>query len=119
MNNLDVIYNEILSLDKSFNDVSMIDKQLIYEFLENLKCIMFPNIYKSKISIRRLYIETKELFEEINVEENILNPFFNKLIDVKTVLLKDIEMFLKKDPACESKEEVVLSYNSFYAGNAA
>ena len=41
--------------------------------------------------------------------------FFSHLEEVKDILSKDIEMFYESDPACESYEEVILTYPGFYA----
>ena len=41
--------------------------------------------------------------------------FFSHLDKVKDILSKDIEMFYESDPACESYEEVILTYPGFYA----
>ena len=44
----------IKKYDSDFNDLTYINKLEIYEFIENLKVIMFPNIYENKISLKRL-----------------------------------------------------------------
>ena len=112
-------FNKISTLikkyDSDFNDLTYINKLEIYEFIENLKVIMFPSIYENKISLKRLYIELNEIFEKLKYTIDTIDKFFSSLVDVKKTLLTDIDAFYENDPACISKEEVILSYNSFDA----
>jgi serine O-acetyltransferase len=113
--NLNLINETIKSYSKDFNDLTIINKEEIYEFITNLKRIMFPNIYKPKIYIERLYIELNEIFDSIGITDNTIDEFFNELVNLKKLLLSDIDAFFDNDPACTCKEEVILSYNSFDA----
>ena len=112
-------FNKISTLikkyDSDFNDLTYINKLEICEFIENLKVIMFPNIYENKISLKRLYIELNEIFEKFKYTIDTIDKFFSSLVDVKKTLLTDIDAFYENDPSCTCKEEVILSYNSFDA----
>ncbi len=111
------IENKLNELNYQFIDLSNINKNNIIEFVNELKALLFPKSYKKNQTIKRLYIELSEILLSVDnkhVEENS-QAFFEKLIDVKKTLLKDAEVFSKKDPACKQVDEVVFSYNSFHA----
>ena len=91
--NLNLINETIKSYSKEFNDLTNINKEEIYEFITNLKRIMFPNIYKPKIYIERLYIELSEIFDSIGITDNTIDEFFNELVNLKKLLLSDIDAF--------------------------
>ena len=111
------IENKLNELNSQFIDLSNINKDNIIEFVNELKALLFPKSYKRTQTIKRLYIEFKEILvsiDNINAEKTCLT-FFEKLSDVKKILIKDLESFFKKDPACKQIDEVVFSYNSFHA----
>ena len=111
------IENKLNELNSQFIDLSNINKDNIIEFVNELKALLFPKSYKRTQTIKRLYIEFKEILlltNNINVEKTC-QTFFEKLIEVKEILIKDINAFFKKDPACKKFDEVVFSYNSFFA----
>ena len=78
-----------------------------------IKTITLRNQEMTKL----LYIELLEIlsFLGLNDEETIVNEFFIKLPTIKEVLIKDLTMYVEKDPASLSIEEVVLLNNSFHA----
>lgn len=117
MKNLKEIEEEIKSLDECFNNISYINKERVISFINHLKHCLFPNIFKCEYTIKQLYLETEEILSILGLDNKIetLNCFFNKLVDIKKLLLKDIESYKIHDPACKSLEEVVLSINSFTA----
>ncbi len=55
---------------------------------------------------------------DCNVEEQvdeICDCFFNKLPDIQSMLLKDVQAAFDGDPAAQSKEEIIFSYPGFLA----
>lgn len=117
MKKLKAIEEEIKYYDECFNNISYIDKERIILFINHLKHILFPKIFKCEYTIKELYIETFEILAFLGLDNKleIVDSFFDNLIDIKKLLLKDIESFKLHDPACKSIEEVVLLVNSFHA----
>ena len=52
---------------------------------------------------------------EIMQVEGVISKFFSKITNIRSMVDEDISAFFKNDPACFSKEEVVLSYPGFKA----
>lgn len=104
-------------LNSDFTDLSHINKQNIINFINELKALLFPKNIKRNLTIKRLYIELYEIISSINNLDagNVCDEFFNQLIDIKELLLKDLNVFFKKDPSCKEKDEIIFSYNSFHA----
>lgn len=115
--NLIQINNDLKELDNDFLNYHNFNETYVIDFIENLKKIMFPNIYKNYVSIKQLYIDLSDLLISINHDDvdKTINLFFESLVNVKKTLLTDLDAFIKKDPAAKSKEDIILSYNSFKA----
>ena len=114
---LKLIENQLLELDSNFIDISSINKERVISFINSLRSLIFPKCFKREHTIKRIYIELSEIlgFLGLNNVYVIVDEFFNKLVDIKELLLKDLEMYITKDPAAYSKEEIIISNNSFYA----
>ena len=68
---------------------------LFFLFINHLKHILFPKIFKCEYTINELYIETFEILAFLGLDNKleIVDSFFDNLIDIKKLLLKDIESF--------------------------
>lgn len=117
MKDLKLIETKLNEIDNKYVDLTNINKNNIIEFINELKALLFPKVLKRNLSIKRLYIELYEILNGIGVEEveSITNHFFDNIIDIKSILIKDVLTFVEKDPACKNSSEVVFSYNSFHA----
>ncbi len=117
MKDLILIENKLNELDNNFFDLTRINKKNIIEFINELKALIFPKVYKRNQSIKRLYIELYDILKAIGIKDldHVTNLFFNNLTNIKEMLLKDLASFVERDPACKSVSEVVFSYNSFHA----
>lgn len=117
MKDLKLIETKLNEINNKYVDLTNINKKNIIEFINELKALLFPKVLKRNLSIKRLYIELYEILKGIGVEdfESITNHFFDNIIDIKSILVKDVLTFVEKDPACKNSSEVVFSYNSFHA----
>ena len=114
---LKLIENNLLELDSNFVDISNINKERIISFINSLRSIIFPKCFKREHTIKQTYIELSEIlgFLGLNNDYIIVDKFFSELVNIKQILLKDLEMYITKDPSAYSKEEIIISNNSFYA----
>ncbi len=78
-------------------------------FLEHHEAIL----YKLKANFT-LLLHSVDKADKL-AKQDIAYKFFNKLYDVKDLMIKDAKLILDFDPAAESLEEVILSYPGFYA----
>lgn len=117
MINLSEINKKLNTMDDIFSDISLINKEYLYEFINELKRIMFPKIFIPHLTINQLYIELEETLEILNCQNinQTLKIFFESLPSIKEILITDIEAIYNKDPSCLQKEEIILSYNTFFA----
>lgn len=117
MMNLTKITEQLNNLDEGFTRFSTLNKNYTIDFINELKSVMFPKVLTSNVTINQLYLELEQLLKHINCDDvnKTLTDFFKNLPIIKKTLLTDIESFVKNDPACRSKEEVIFTYNSFFA----
>lgn len=115
--NLTNIIDQLNNLDNGLTKLSNLNKNYTIDFINELKAVMFSKVLTSNVTINQLYLELEQLLKQINCEDvnKTLNDFFINLPIIKETLLTDIEVFIKNDPACKSKEEVIFTYNSFFA----
>lgn len=114
--NLNNIEEKLLKLDIAFNEFPSVDQELVILFIKNFKMWLFKHIYQSKISVTSIYMYLSQILSNIvsNYQEKV-ESFFVELVELKQMLITDLNAFIKKDPAATSCEEVVISYNSFNA----
>lgn len=117
MIDLEKINSKLVEQDKEFIDLSSINSDEIIDFIYKVKSIVFPHsgsrcncIFECYETLERILKNTNNT----NVKE-ICDEFFKDLPNIKDILLTDIEAFIKGDPACKSKEEVIFTYLSFFA----
>ena len=92
------------------------NRALIVYFLECIKDYFYPNYFSKVDDVNGVLNRAKDLFRTyISSSREDEQYFFSHLYEVKDILSKDIEMFYESDPACESYEEVILTYPGFYA----
>lgn len=113
---LNDIEEKLLKLDIAFKGFPSIDQELVILFIKNFKMWLFKYIYQSEVSVTSLYIYLSQILSNIvtNYQEKV-ESFFSKVIELKQILITDLNAFIKKDPAATCIEEVVVSYNSFNA----
>lgn len=85
----------------------MVNNKQIYSFLD--LCISYLNEE----------IKAKEILKSFqkNIKDcpNCANKFLTMLDEIKPMLEKDLDFFVVSDPACDSKEEVILAYPGYKA----
>lgn len=99
----------------------------IHAFTEELINYLFPVTDDPEMFLEHheseLYKLTEhfaELLKSVDTsgkldKEQISNKFFDSLLCVKDLLIKDAQLILDFDPAASSFEEVILTYPGFYA----
>jgi len=101
---------------------------MVVQFFDNLLGVMFPEFAtirftsKSKIAeklgllkdeLRALLDQNKECIR--SGEKGLEGRFFEKIPEIRSRLLLDIEAMYLGDPAAKSKAEVIRTYPGFYA----
>lgn len=98
----------------NFNDVPK--HKRIEKFLEIIRNHFFPNYFVKVRNPRKCEAKCrKSLTKCIKIEKEKVDLFFKSLNRVKEILMTDIEMTFASDPACESVQEIILTYPGFYA----
>lgn len=94
-------------------------KKNINKFLEEVRCFLFPGYFEKLNGSEERYLERK--LERIStlytkyVCNSTSEEFVKELKNLKEKCYKDLDFFFESDPACESKDEVVITYPGFYA----
>ena len=94
-------------------------KKNVNKFLEEVRCFLFPGYFEKLSGNEERYLERK--LERISslytkyVCSTTADDFVKELKALKDKCYKDLDFFFESDPACESKDEVVLTYPGFYA----
>jgi serine O-acetyltransferase len=124
--NLNQFFEKLFKDHKSSNQC--IDKQRVYNWIDSLLCLMFPDFsnrnYESIESIKEYYYASFQELENILVcnqpdkDEEIkqfVAYFYDKLPQLKEKLDLDVKATFEGDPAAKSEKEVLFSYPGFYA----
>ena len=94
----------------------MIDEKKLYKSLKNvinhLKKYLF---YDENIEILKLNTLNCIYFFKNDFNLELFDNFDNLLKDIKDIIFKDLDSFLKHDPAAIDKTEIMLSYPGFFA----
>lgn len=91
------------------------NKKNILLLTENIKEYLFPHFYLDKDN-QRVVNDIKKLYaKEIDTNEESLKTFFLKLEEIKEQLYNDIKFSFDSDPACNSYEEIIMTYPGFIA----
>ncbi len=92
------------------------NKEGIKDFIESMKCLIFPEFFCHGCSKCNLEENAKMKFKLfISPDENNSEAFFKQAKNLKEVLLKDLQFTYQSDPACDSYEEVLSSYPGYTA----
>ena len=88
MKELKKIEEEIKYYDECFNNISYINKERIILFINHLKHILFPKVFKCEYTIKQLYIETHEILAFLGLDNKleIVDSFFDNLVAIKKLL---------------------------------
>ena len=94
----------------------MIDEKKLYKSLKNviyhLKKYLF---YDENIEILKLNTLNCIYFFKNDFNLELFDNFDNLLKNIKDIIFKDLDSFLKHDPAAIDKTEIMLSYPGFFA----
>ena len=94
----------------------MIDEKKLYKSLKNviyhLKKYLF---YDENIEILKLNTLNCIYFFKNDFNLELFDNFDNLLKNIKDIIFKDLDSFLKHDPAAIDKTEIILSYPGFFA----
>ncbi len=103
----------------------------IVRFFDRLLDLLFPQFSESRFTEEntvkdRIEVLKKELRFLLDkntecmksLEDGVVDEIFEKLPEIRSQLLLDIEAMYQGDPAAKSREEVVRSYPGFYAISA-
>lgn len=94
----------------------MIDEKKLYKSLKNviyhLKKYLF---YDENIEILKLNTLNFIYFFKNDFNLELFDNFDNLLKNIKDIIFKDLDSFLKHDPAAIDKTEIILSYPGFFA----
>ena len=100
---------------------SLPKKDKVILFLNEVRNYLFPGYFEEiGDSIEEYKVVKNELLKTMFLtyvinDEAKLNNFMLKLNRIKLVLKTDMEMTYMSDPACESLDEIIISYPGFYA----
>lgn len=84
-------------------------------FAGNALAVVYEKMFK-QVYIALSYKESKTNLKEMEGRtEQLVLGFLNKLPEIQTQLLKDVEAELMGDPAAKSKEEIIFSYPGIFA----
>lgn len=87
-------------------------------FISNCQKILFPGYFENtKISKKNTITKIENIHSFLIKSIPIITTekFIAKLIQIKQVLLSDIDAIFAGDPAAKNKDEIILSYPGFYA----
>lgn len=94
----------------------------IIKFSNDIRSIIMPGFFKSDKTYNEIIAYTFTIFEKAfnyaGIEADIndaVDKFFLSLPEIIRLLALDVEAFWDGDPACNSKEEIVIAYPGFYA----
>lgn len=121
------LIEKLNSLD-DFKNKKIPNRKEIITIIKLIQALLFPTVYNNEIKneediLNELKAKLKEqLLIAFNYEERdccdyecIISNFLSSLSEIKKTLLTDIEAIYNGDPACKSKEEVLICYPGFYA----
>ena len=118
------LYNtagKLPSKEKILNVLSIIRRVVFPSFFDVDPCVVTDtdralreiyNCLKEQIRIALLY-EMRE--DSDDRSEELARSFVEKLPDIQSMLVKDVEAEFVGDPAAKSKEEIIFSYPGIYA----
>jgi len=122
------LYKTFKKIDdcKCEDKLNNIDREKVISFFKKLFKALFLDYYILNPSVEDLDLLLNESKNDLllcfrcNDEENEskVNMFFNNLVSIKEELLLDAEAIYKGDPSANNINEVILTFNPFYAISA-
>lgn len=88
-------------------------------FLKEVKNYLYPNYFEDAGDDIETYKKYKknqirDIFKQY-ICPLVADQFIEKLDDIKAKLDKDLDFFFDSDPACDSKDEIIMAYPGFMA----
>lgn len=121
--------NFITELAKAHRDVSKCPPpEMVITFFDDLLGMLFPefsferhpeeadikkHLDQCRVELRKILDHNKECVK--SGVSGLEDSFFEKLPDIRSLLLQDIDAIFDGDPAAKSKAEVIRTYPGFYA----
>ncbi len=94
-------------------------KKNVLRFLDEVRSYLFPGYFEKLNGNEEQYSKRKlERILSLYIKyvcSSTGEDFINELKNLKEKCYKDLDFFYESDPACESKEEVVITYPGFLA----
>ena len=125
MNYFDELKNSYNEFPHKSNKV--VKRREIIEFYKNIREILFYNFYHEQVDYdhidkliedarhRFLNFEKIDDFCEVNYS---FEDFLNDSLEIKSLLISDVKAMYEGDPACNSFNEVIMTYPGFVAISA-
>ena len=117
----DIIDNSLKEYPLFASADEHIDRKEVISLTNYLRSLMIPSFYKTDLSFDEIYAFVAKLIDKAfsykneKYDEAIVDELFKKFTIIIPQLAKDLDFFYESDPACESKEEIILAYPGFYA----
>lgn len=86
------------------------DLKIIFEIIEGLKILVFPEHFNGKLSKRQI---KKKLLKQL--EKDVCEELLSKLPEIKQMIHKDAQAIFDGDPAANSLDEIILCYPGLFA----
>lgn len=96
--------------------LSFPDRRGVMAFIDSIKSIIFPNFFSLYEGEEAEIEKSRYLFHKyISNEKDSEDIFYSKIPELKELFFKDLKFFKESDPACDSYEEIILSYPGYTA----
>ena len=98
-----------------------IERKEVIALSNHLRSLMIPSFYRTDSSFEDIYAFVAKMIHKAYAYKNevydktITDMLFERFSTIISQLAKDLEFFYESDPACESREEIILAYPGFYA----
>ena len=98
-----------------------IERKEVIALSNHLRSLMIPSCYRTDSSFEDIYDFVAKMIHKAYAYKNevydktITDKLFERFSTIISQLAKDLEFFYESDPACESREEIILAYPGFYA----
>lgn len=115
--------NNLISKDLKRDELNFINRDLVIDFFNDTFKALFINYYylnyeeiNLEALLKKAKLELLNSFKNTTIDiSKKVDILFNKLVDIKKDLLLDIEAIYEGDPSCNSINEIVLTFNPFFA----
>ncbi len=117
----DLIKASLSSYPLFANANTHIERREVIALSNHLRSLMIPSFYKTDSSFEDIYAFTAKMIDKAYAYKNAVydktttDKLFERFGVIISQLAQDLEFFYESDPACESREEIILAYPGFYA----